>query len=365
MWGGADERDSIAAIQASIDEGVTLIDTAPAYGFGRSEEVVGKAIAGRRDEVVLSTKCGLVWDTDRGGHFFDAEGHVVHRYLGRDSIDREIEASLRRLRTDVIDIYVTHWQDPTTPIAETMGALEDLRAAGKIRAIAASNVTPADVGRVPPRRVASTASRSATTPWTASSRTSSSRSASSAASRSCRTPRWRSGILSGKVTPERVFAGDDQRAHEPALLAGEPRQGGRDAAPARSALRGAGRHDGAAGHRLDARSTRHHLRPVRRPDAGPRRRERQGRDRCSCRRTPSRPWTRSSTRMCPAWPDAMRSTASRPHAVDSRDRAHLRDRARSRLDAALAGRAAGRPHRRRGHQRRRPVPRARPAGRAA
>jgi methylglyoxal reductase len=145
MWGGADERESIAAIQASIDEGVSLIDTAPAYGFGRSEEVVGKAIAGRRDEVVLATKCGLVWDTERGNWFFDAEGHTVHRYLGAESIRKELETSLRRLGTDHIDIYVTHWQDPTTPVEETMGALEELRTEGKIRAIAASNTSPDDV----------------------------------------------------------------------------------------------------------------------------------------------------------------------------------------------------------------------------
>jgi methylglyoxal reductase len=145
MWGGADERDSIAAIQASIDEGVSLIDTAPAYGFGRSEEVVGKAIAGRRDQVVLATKCGLVWDSEGGNWFFDAEGHKVHRYLGPESIRQEVDASLRRLGTDYIDIYVTHWQDPTTPIADTMGALTDLRDEGKIRAIAASNTTTDDV----------------------------------------------------------------------------------------------------------------------------------------------------------------------------------------------------------------------------
>ena len=74
MWGGTDEDASVAAIRAAIDAGVSLIDTAPAYGMGRSEEIVGKAIAGRRDEVVLATKCGLVWHTDRGNHFFDQAG---------------------------------------------------------------------------------------------------------------------------------------------------------------------------------------------------------------------------------------------------------------------------------------------------
>jgi len=145
MWGGTDEAASIAAIRAAIDAGVTLVDTAPAYGMGRSEEIVGQAIAGRRDAVVLATKCGLVWHTDRGNHFFDQGGTPVHRYLGPASIAHELEQSLRRLRTDYIDLYITHWQDPTTPVAETMGALEDLKRAGKIRAIGASNVAPADI----------------------------------------------------------------------------------------------------------------------------------------------------------------------------------------------------------------------------
>ena len=145
MWGGTDEAASVAAIRASIDAGVSLIDTAPAYGMGRSEEIVGKAIAGRRDEVVLATKCGLVWHTDRGNHFFDQAGKPVHRYLGRESIAHELDASLRRLGTDHIDLYITHWQDPTTPVAETMDALETLKRAGKIRAIGASNLSAADL----------------------------------------------------------------------------------------------------------------------------------------------------------------------------------------------------------------------------
>jgi methylglyoxal reductase len=145
MWGGTDEAASIAAIRAALDAGVSLVDTAPAYGMGRSEEIVGKAIAGRRDEVVLVTKCGLVWHTTGGRHFFDQDGTPVHRYLGPESIAHELDQSLRRLGTDHIDLYITHWQDPTTPIAETMGALEDLKRAGKIRAIGASNATPADV----------------------------------------------------------------------------------------------------------------------------------------------------------------------------------------------------------------------------
>ena len=145
MWGGTDESNAIAAIQASIDAGVTLIDTAPAYGMGLSEKIVGKAINGRRDKVILSTKCGLVWHTTEGNHFFDASGKPVHRYLGGDSIRYEVEQSLQRLGVETIDIYHTHWQDQTTPIAETMQTLLDLKQEGKIRSIAASNISVEDV----------------------------------------------------------------------------------------------------------------------------------------------------------------------------------------------------------------------------
>jgi aryl-alcohol dehydrogenase-like predicted oxidoreductase len=145
MWGGTDETAAVDGIRASLDTGVTLIDTAPAYGMGRSEEIVGAAIEGRRDEVVLVTKCGLAWHTDKGRHFFDQDGKPVHRYLGPESIRHELEQSLKRLRTDRIDLYITHWQDPTTPVAETMGALLDLKLEGKIRAIGASNLSRADL----------------------------------------------------------------------------------------------------------------------------------------------------------------------------------------------------------------------------
>lgn len=145
MWGGTDEARSIKAVQASIDNGITLIDTAPMYGSGVAEEIVGKALKGRRDKVVLATKCGLVWHTQKGNHFFDTDDGPVHRYLGKDAIVYEVEQSLKRLGTDVIDHYITHWQDPTTPIAETMEALEQLKKDGKIRSIGASNTTPEDV----------------------------------------------------------------------------------------------------------------------------------------------------------------------------------------------------------------------------
>ncbi|MER8440072.1 aldo/keto reductase [Mesorhizobium sp. M1312] len=145
MWGGTDEAESIAAIQASIDAGVSLIDTAPAYGLGRSEEIVGEAIKGRRDRAVIATKCGLNWHSKKGNHFFDQDGMPVNRYLGANGIAYEVEQSLRRLGTDYIDLYITHWQDLTTPIAETMQVLERLKSAGKIRAIGASNLNAAEL----------------------------------------------------------------------------------------------------------------------------------------------------------------------------------------------------------------------------
>ncbi len=145
MWGGTDEALAIKAVQASLDEGTTLIDTAPAYGLGKSEELVGRAIKGRRDQVVLSTKCGLVWHTQEGNHFFDQAGKPVHRYLGKESIIHELEVSLKRLGTDYIDHYITHWQDPTTPVDETLAALEQLKQQGKIRSIGISNVSSEDL----------------------------------------------------------------------------------------------------------------------------------------------------------------------------------------------------------------------------
>jgi methylglyoxal reductase len=141
LWGGTDEADAVAAIHTAMDAGITLIDTAPAYGFGLSEQIVGKAIAGRRDKVVLATKCGLVWDTTEGTPFGGGQGKEIHRFLGPDSIRREVNQSLRRLGTDYVDLYQTHWQDPTTPIEETMAALLDLKQRGKIRAIGVSNAT--------------------------------------------------------------------------------------------------------------------------------------------------------------------------------------------------------------------------------
>jgi methylglyoxal reductase len=214
MWGGTDEAESVAAIQASLDEGVSLIDTAPAYGQGRSEEIVGRAISGRRHEVVLATKCGLVWHTRQGEHFFDYEGEPVHRYLGKDSIVYEVEQSLRRLGTDYIDLYITHWQDPTTPIEETVEALVGLREQGKIRSIGASNVSEEEL-----RRYAETGALDAIQEeYSMVTRGIESTLLPIAAEYGISTLSYSSlalGLLSGTMGPERQFTGDDQRLGNP------------------------------------------------------------------------------------------------------------------------------------------------------
>ncbi len=144
MWGGSDRKESIRAIHACLDHGITSIDTAPIYGFGHSEKLLGEAIKGKRDKYEILTKSGMRWEGTEGEYFFttnDNDGHSrdVYRYSGRDSIIRECEESLERLGTDYIDLYQIHWPDNTTPIEETMEALQTLLQQGKIRAIGVSN----------------------------------------------------------------------------------------------------------------------------------------------------------------------------------------------------------------------------------
>lgn len=147
-WGPQDDEESIRTIHAAIDAGMTTIDTAPMYGMGHSEEVVGRAIQGRRDEVLVATKCGLRWDTpDEGVEYFtckmpDGSQHPVRRNLHKRAILEEIGFNLERLGTDVIDLYQCHWPCKSAPIPETMEALVQLRDEGKIRAIGVSNFSP-------------------------------------------------------------------------------------------------------------------------------------------------------------------------------------------------------------------------------
>lgn len=130
LWGGSEERESINTIISALEKGITLIDTAAIYGSGRSEEIVGKAMAeyGNREKIVLATKAGLDWTSGK-----------VYRNSTRDRIMKEAEDSLERLQTDYIDIYQIHWPDYDTPIEETAKAMNELFEKGVIKAIGVSN----------------------------------------------------------------------------------------------------------------------------------------------------------------------------------------------------------------------------------
>ncbi len=150
MWGASDDSESMRTIHRARDLGITLLDTAPAYGLGHSEEVVGKALAGRRSDYVLSTKCGLRWDVAEGALHMERDGVRIVRNTRPQFLAEEIEASLRRLKTDYIDIYIVHWQalpEYPGPIADTMGFLSELKRQGKIRAIGASNLDEEQFGQ--------------------------------------------------------------------------------------------------------------------------------------------------------------------------------------------------------------------------
>jgi len=138
MWGGTDEKESIRTIHAAFDQGVNLIDTAPVYGFGRSEEIVGEALRqrGRRESIILATKVGLDWSNGK-----------IERNSSRQRILHELEDTLRRLQTDYVDIYQVHWPDPLVPVEETAATLRELYEQGKIRAIGVSNYSPEEMAR--------------------------------------------------------------------------------------------------------------------------------------------------------------------------------------------------------------------------
>ncbi len=143
-WGGTNKKEAIRAIHRAIDMGVNSIDTAPAYGFGLSEEIIGEALKGKRDRINIFDKCGLRWDVQKGEYFYgakDFEGRPfkMYRYSGKEGIVEECERSLKRLKTDYIDLYQIHWPDSTTPIEESMEAMIKLKKDGKIREIGVSN----------------------------------------------------------------------------------------------------------------------------------------------------------------------------------------------------------------------------------
>ncbi|MBX3402814.1 MAG: aldo/keto reductase [Phycisphaeraceae bacterium] len=159
MWGGNDDDDAVRAIHAAIDRGMNFIDTAPIYGFGHSEQIVGRALAAlgpaARSRAVIATKCGMVCNTREGRPMARSTalgpsetGHIeIYIFNGPESIRRECEDSLKRLQTDSIDLYQTHWQEQQTPYEDTMAALLKLKDQGKVRAIGVCNATTAEMDR--------------------------------------------------------------------------------------------------------------------------------------------------------------------------------------------------------------------------
>jgi aryl-alcohol dehydrogenase-like predicted oxidoreductase len=203
MWGGTDERESIATIHAALTQGINLIDTAPVYGFGVSEEIVGAALDGVRTQAVIATKTGLEW---RDGK--------VYRNASRARIMQEIDESLRRLRTDYIDIYQVHWPDPLVPVEETAEAIRSLYEQGKIRAIGVSNFSVAQMERFrqvaplhvvqPPYNLFERAIEAEILPYCRANNI-----ATFGYGALCR------GLLSGRMRPDTTFGGDDLRRIDP------------------------------------------------------------------------------------------------------------------------------------------------------
>jgi aryl-alcohol dehydrogenase-like predicted oxidoreductase len=209
MWGGTDEAESIATIRTAFEHGINIVDTAPVYGFGRSEEIVGKAIAeaGLRSDVLIATKAGLEWDRGR-----------VFRNASRDRILREVEDSLLRLRTDYIDIYQVHWPDPLVPIEETADAMLTLLKQGKIRAIGVSNFSVLQMERFrriaplhvlqPPYNLFERGIEADLLPYCRENKI-----ATLGYGALCR------GLLSGRMKTDTVFDGDDLRRTDPKFVA--------------------------------------------------------------------------------------------------------------------------------------------------
>jgi aryl-alcohol dehydrogenase-like predicted oxidoreductase len=209
MWGGTDEAESVATIRAAFEHGINVIDTAPVYGFGRSEEIVGKAIAGGRlrSDVLVATKAGLQWDGER-----------VSRNASRARIMREIDDSLRRLRTDYIDIYQVHWPDPLVMIEETAEAMLTLLKQGKIRAIGVSNFSVLEMERFrlvaplhvlqPPYNLFERGIEAGLLPYCRENNI-----AMLGYGALCR------GLLSGRMRADTVFDGDDLRRSDPKFIA--------------------------------------------------------------------------------------------------------------------------------------------------
>lgn len=203
MWGGPDDENAARTIDKALDLGINVIDTAPVYGFGHSEDVIGRALEGKRDRVILATKVGLNWQDGK-----------VFRDSRPARIAQEVEDSLRRLRTDHIDLYQVHWPDPKTPIEETARALEKLVKAGKVRALGVSNFSPEQMDEFAqfaplatiqsPYNLFERDIEKDVLPYAVKNNL-----AVLAYGPLCR------GLLSGRMTAERQFEGDDLRRTDP------------------------------------------------------------------------------------------------------------------------------------------------------
>jgi len=212
LWGGTEESDAISTIHAALDNGINLIDTAPVYGFGRSEELVGKALqGGRREGAIIATKVGLDWSSGK-----------ILRNSTPARLRQELEDSLRRLKTDVIDIYQVHWPDASVPFEETARTLDGFRREGKIRAIGVSNFSPEQMDRFrrgallaaiqPPYNLFEREIEKDVLPYAERNDL-----VVLAYGALCR------GLLSGKITAETQFKGDDLRKTDPKFR--QPRLG--------------------------------------------------------------------------------------------------------------------------------------------
>ena len=203
MWGGPDDVNAAKTIDKALELGINVIDTAPVYGFGHSEEVIGRALEGKRDKVILATKVALNWQDGK-----------VFRDSRPARIAQEIEDSLRRLRTDHIDLYQVHWPDPKTPLEETARALEKLVKDGKVRALGVSNFSPEQMDEFrkfaplatiqPPYNLFEREIEKDVLPYAIKNNL-----VVLAYGPLCR------GLLSGRMTADRRFEGDDLRKSDP------------------------------------------------------------------------------------------------------------------------------------------------------
>jgi aryl-alcohol dehydrogenase-like predicted oxidoreductase len=210
MWGGTDEQESVKTLRGALDKGLNLIDTAPVYGFGTSEKIVGKALKehGRRENIILVTKVGLDW-----------KGQMPFRNSSKERINKEIDDSLKRLDTDYIDVYMIHWPDHNVPFEETAEAMQKLVDAGKIKSIAVSNYSPKQMDQFrevapihvcePPYNIFEREIEEDVLPY--------------CQAEDIKTLTYGAlcrGLLSGKMSSDRKFEGDDLRKMDPKFKQG-------------------------------------------------------------------------------------------------------------------------------------------------